>query len=129
MASLFTKIINKELPAYVIAENDKFLAFLDIMPLQRGHVLVIPKTEIDYIFDIEDALLGEMMVFAKSVAKKIKKAMPCKRIGVAVVGLEVPHAHIHLIPINSITDMDFSNPKLKLSEEEMNEIRNKIVTT
>ena len=111
MASIFTKIINKEIPAYIVAENDKFLAFLDIMPLKKGHVLVIPKAEIDYIFDIEDELLSEMMVFAKQVAAKIKKAIPCKKVGVAVVGLEVPHAHIHLIPINSITDMDFSNPK------------------
>jgi histidine triad (HIT) family protein len=122
MASIFTKIINKEIPAHIVAENDKFLAFLDIMPLKKGHVLVIPKAEIDYIFDIEDELLSEMMVFAKQVATKIKKAIPCKKVGVAVVGLEVPHAHIHLIPINSITDMDFSNPKLKLTNEEFLEV-------
>ncbi|HNR85149.1 MAG TPA: HIT family protein [Taishania sp.] len=127
MASIFTKIINKEIPAYIVAENDKFLAFLDIMPLKKGHVLVIPKAEIDYIFDIEDELLSEMMVFAKQVAAKIKKAIPCKKVGVAVVGLEVPHAHIHLIPINSITDMDFSNPKLQLTEEEFKDVLGLIV--
>lgn len=126
MPSIFSKIVNKELPAYIIAEDDRFLAFLDRMPLQKGHVLVIPKVEIDYIFDMDDDLLGEMMVFAKSVAIKIKKVIPCKRIGVAVVGLEVPHAHIHLIPINMISDMDFSNPKLKLDEQEMTLITSSI---
>lgn len=126
MSSIFTKIINGEIPAYKIAENDKFLAFLDIFPLQKGHTLVIPKQEVDYIFDIEDDLLAEMMVFAKSVSHQIKSAIPCKRVGVAVIGLEVPHAHIHLIPINGITDMDFSNEKLKLTKEEMIEIQEKI---
>lgn len=126
MASIFTKIINKELPAYIVAENEKFLAFLDIMPLKKGHVLVIPKEEIDYIFDVENDLLGEMMVFAKSVAVKIKKVVPCKRIGVAVIGLEVPHAHIHLVPINEIGDINFSNPKLQVDTSEMQEIAERI---
>lgn len=126
MPSVFTKIINKELPAYIVAENDKFLAFLDIMPLKKGHVLVIPKKEIDYIFDLEDDRLGEMMVFAKSVAVKIKKVIPCKRIGVAVIGLEVPHAHIHLVPIDGIGDINFSNPKLQVEKAEMEQISEQI---
>lgn len=122
MATIFTKIINGEIPAHIIAENDQFLAFLDIMPLQKGHVLVIPKVEVDFIFDIEDDLLGDMMVFAKTVANKIKAAIPCKRIGVAVIGLEVAHAHIHLIPINAMNDMNFSNEKLVVSDQELEEI-------
>ncbi len=126
MASIFTKIINKELPAYIVAENDRFLAFLDIMPLKKGHVLVIPKEEINYIFDVEDELLGEMMVFAKSVAVKIKKVVPCKRVGVAVIGLEVPHAHIHLVPIDGIGDINFSNPKLQVEKAEMERIAEQI---
>lgn len=126
MASIFTKIINKELPAYIVAENDRFLAFLDIMPLKKGHVLVIPKEEVDYIFDVEDELLGEMMVFAKSVAVKIKKVVPCKRVGVAVIGLEVPHAHIHLVPIDGIGDINFSNPKLQVEKAEMERIAEQI---
>ncbi len=126
MASIFTKIINKELPAYIVAENDRFLAFLDIMPLKKGHVLVIPKEEINYIFDVEDELLGEMMVFAKSVAVKIKKVVPCKRVGVAVIGLEVPHAHIHLVPIDEIGDINFSNPKLQVEKAEMERIAEQI---
>lgn len=126
MASIFSKIISGELPAHIVAENDHFLAFLDIMPLQKGHVLVIPKTEVDYIFDIEDEQLAEMMVFAKNVANKIKKVIPCKRIGVAVIGLEVPHAHIHLIPINTMNDMNFANDKLTLSSEELAQIAQSI---
>lgn len=126
MASIFTKIINKELPAYIVAENDRFLAFLDIMPLKKGHVLVIPKEEIDYIFDVEDDLLGEMMVFAKTVAVKIKKVVPCKRVGVAVIGLEVAHAHIHLVPIDGIGDINFSNPKLQVEKTEMESIAERI---
>lgn len=122
MASIFTKIVNGEIPCHKVGENDEFLAFLDIMPLRKGHVLVIPKTEINYIFDIDDELLGRMMVFAKSIAKKIEKVFPCARIGVTVIGLEVPHAHIHLIPINSIADMDFSQPKMKLEPAELAEI-------
>ncbi|HLU86225.1 MAG TPA: HIT family protein [Taishania sp.] len=127
MASLFTRIVNRELPAHIVAENEKFLAFLDIMPLKKGHVLVIPKQEIDYIFDIENDLLSEMMVFAKEVSHKIKKVIPCKKIGVAVVGLEVPHAHIHLIPINNVDDMNFANPKLTLQKDELEEIARLIV--
>lgn len=126
MASIFSKIISGELPAHIVAENDQFLAFLDIMPLQKGHVLVIPKTEVDFIFDIEDDVLAEMMVFAKKVANKIKKVIPCKRIGVAVIGLEVPHAHIHLIPINAMNDMNFANEKLTLSSEELSQIAQSI---
>ena len=126
MASIFTKIINGEIPAYKVAENDKFIAFLDIFPLAKGHTLVVPKQEIDYIFDIEDNLLGEYMIFAKKVAKAIEKVIPCQRIGIAVVGLEVPHAHIHLIPINNVEDINFARPKLKLTEEEFKEIADKI---
>ena len=126
MASIFTKIINGEIPAHIVAENDRFFAFLDISPLQKGHTLVIPKTEVDYIFDMDDALLGEMMVFAKSVAKKIKKVFPCNRIGVTVIGLEVPHAHIHLVPINEMADMNFSNKKMNLSQLELGEIAESI---
>ena len=119
MASIFSKIINKELPAYIVAESDDFLAFLDIMPLRKGHVLVIPKKEIDYIFDIENDLLADMMVFAKEVATKMKNVLPCKRIGVAVIGLEVPHAHIHLVPINEVGDINFAQPKLQLSADKL----------
>lgn len=126
MASIFSKIISGEIPCHKVAESNDFLAFLDIMPLRKGHVLVIPKREIDYIFDIEDEELGKMMVFAKTVAKKIEKVFPCKRIGVTVIGLEVPHAHIHLIPINSIADMDFGQEKLSIPSEELAEIAEKI---
>ncbi|WP_070137537.1 HIT family protein [Crocinitomix algicola] len=119
MSSIFSKIIKGEIPCHKVAENEQFLAFLDISPLQKGHTLVIPKTEVDYIFDIEDDLLAEMMLFAKKTAKGIKAAFECNRIGVAVVGLEVPHAHIHLIPINSIQDMNFANPKMNLSQDEL----------
>ncbi len=127
MGSIFTKIINGEIPSYIIAENEDFLAFLDVSPLQIGHTLVIPKIEVDYIFDVEDYLLSKMMVFAKDVATKIKAAYPCNRIGVAVIGLEVPHAHVHLIPINKMDDMNFANSKLTLSDSEMSEIKLKIV--
>lgn len=127
MASIFTKIIQGEIPSYKIAENDKFYAFLDISPLQKGHTLVVPKTEVDYLFDMEDDQLGEMMIFAKSVAHKIKKAFPnFNRIGVTVIGLEVPHAHIHLVPINSMPDMNFANPKMVLSAEDFSEIAESI---
>lgn len=126
MASIFSKIINGEIPCFKIAENDQFLAFLDIMPLKEGHTLVIPKIEIDYIYDLPDELLAEMIVFSKMVAKKIENAIPCNRIGVTVIGLEVPHAHIHLIPINEVSDMNFSLPKLNFSNEELEEIAKKI---
>jgi histidine triad (HIT) family protein len=122
MASIFSKIVSGEIPCFKVAESDNFLAFLDINPLTKGHVLVIPKKEIDYIFDVEDADLATMMVFAKKVAKAIEKVVDCERIGLAVIGLEVPHAHIHLIPINGIYDIDFSKPKLKLPPEEMQKI-------
>lgn len=126
MSSIFTKILSGEIPSHKVAENDKFLAFLDISPLAKGHVLVIPKEEINYIFDIPDELLGELMVFAKGVAKKMKKVMPCERIGVTVIGLEVPHAHVHLIPINSVSDMNFAKPKLSIEADELAEIASKI---
>jgi len=122
MDSIFTKIIKGEVPAEKIAEDDRFLAFLDVFPLQKGHTLVIPKEQIDYIFDLEDSLLADMQVFAKKVAQAIKKATGCKRVGVAVIGLEVPHAHVHLIPINQMNDMNFSQPKKKFPPEEMAEI-------
>ncbi len=122
MASIFSKIIAGEIPCYKVQENERFLAFLDIQPLRRGHVLVIPKVEIDNIFDIEDELLGEMMIFSKSIAKRIQQNFDCKKVGVTVIGLEVPHAHIHLIPINSVADMDFSQAKLSLTTEELTEI-------
>lgn len=127
MASLFSKIVAGEIPCHKVAENDKFLAFLDIQPIRKGHVLVIPKVEVDYIFDLDDALLGEMMVFSKSVAKKIMQAFPCKKIGITVIGLEVPHAHIHLVPMNQLSDMNFAQEKLKLSHEELAVIAQSIV--
>ena len=126
MASIFTKIINGEIPCYKIAEDERFLAFLDINPLAKGHTLVVPKVEIDYLFDLDEELLGDMMKFSKKVALAIDKTMDCKRVGVAVLGLEVPHAHIHLCPINDLYDIEFSRPKLKLSTEEFNEIAGKI---
>lgn len=126
MASIFTKIIQGEIPAYKIAEDDRFYAFLDINPLAKGHTLVIPKTETDYIFNIDDVTLADMMVFAKKVGLAIEANIPCKRIGIAVLGLEVPHAHIHLIPINSVYDIDFKQPKLKLEKEEFEAITEKI---
>lgn len=126
MPSVFTKIVNGEIPCHKVAETEKFLAFLDVSPLAKGHVLAIPKTEVDYIFNLEDSMLQELMVFAKNVAKAIEKAVPCKRIGVAVIGLEVPHTHIHLIPINNVDDINFSRPKLKFSNEELAETALKI---
>ena len=127
MASIFTKIINSEIPSYKVAEDENYYAFLDINPLAKGHTLVVPKKEVDYIFDLDDQTLAGMMIFAKKTAKAIEKVIPCKRIGIAVLGLEVPHAHIHLVPINSGTDIEFSKPKLKLSAEEFKEIAAKIV--
>ena len=126
MPSIFSKIIAGEIPCYKIAENDEFFAFLDIAPKTKGHTLVIPKAEIDYIFDIEDDVLGRMMVFAKSIAIALKKSVPCKRVGVAVLGLQVPHAHIHLVPFEQERDMLLGNPKLKLSPDEMATIAEKI---
>ncbi len=126
MASIFSKIAAGEIPSYKCAESDKFYAFLDINPLVKGHTLVIPRKEVDYLFDIDDDLLAEMTVFAKRVATAIKSAFPCIKVGMAVLGLEVPHAHIHLVPMNSEKDMLFSNPKLKLSDEELKAIADKI---
>ncbi len=126
MSSIFTRIINGEIPCYKIAEDDNYFAFLDIFPLAKGHVLVVPKKEVDYIFDIDDTTLGGMMVFAKKVALAIGKAVPCQRVGVAVIGLEVPHAHIHLVPLNKVSDIDFSRPKLKVEKEELEAIAQQI---
>ena len=122
MASIFTKIINGEIPSYKIAEDENCYAFLDINPVAKGHTLVVPKKEVDYLFDVEDDLLSNLTVFSKKVAKAIEKVVPCERIGVAVIGLEVPHAHIHLIPIRGIHDIDFSKPKLKFSQEEFEKL-------
>lgn len=122
MATIFSKIIAGEIPSYKVAENDRFYAFLDINPLAKGHTLVVPKREVDYIFDLDDEELAAMHVFAKHVAWAIQKVFPCKKVGEAVIGLEVPHAHIHLIPIHKESDMIFSNPKLKLTGEEFVEI-------
>ena len=126
MATLFSKIVLGEIPCFKVAESNDFLAFLDIQPLAIGHVLVIPKIEVDYLFDIDDDLLAKMIVFSKDVANKIKKVIPCKKVGVAVIGLEVPHAHIHLVPINSISDINFSSPKLSIESHELASIANKI---
>ena len=126
MATIFSRIINGEIPCYKIAENDKFFAFLDINPVQKGHTLVVPKKEVDYIFDIDDNDIQEMMLFAKQVAVKIKEAIPCTKVGVAVIGLEVPHAHIHLVPMQNEGDLDFRRPKLQLEKEEFEEIQKKI---
>lgn len=119
MASIFSKIIDGTIPAYKVAENEDFIAFLDISPVAKGHTLVVPKREIDYFFDIDDELLQAMMLFSKKVAKGLESVVPCNRIGVAVIGLEVPHAHMHLIPIYHLSDMDFAKPRVKLSAEEM----------
>jgi histidine triad (HIT) family protein len=127
MATIFSRIVKGEIPCYKIAEDERFFAFLDINPVMKGHTLVIPKHEDDYIFHLDDEEIGSMMVFAKKVAKAIEKAVPCKRIGVAVIGLEVPHAHIHLIPITEEGDMDFKKEHVHLSEEEFLEVQRCIV--
>lgn len=129
MSTLFTKIINGEIPCYKVAESEDFIAFLDIQPLKKGHVLVVPKIEVDYIFDLEDEILAKMIVFSKYVSRKIMSAYPCKKIGLSVIGLEVPHAHIHLVPLNSISDINFSSSKLSLSSQELDEIANKIANS
>jgi histidine triad (HIT) family protein len=126
MSSIFSKIVRGEIPCYRVAENNDFLAFLDVNPLVKGHTLVIPKKEEDYIFDLDDTTFTNLHLFAKDVAKKLKASIPCKKIGVTVIGLEVPHAHIHLIPINSIDDMNFSREKLRLSSEELQELAHKV---
>lgn len=126
MASIFTKIINGEIPCYKVAEDENYFAFLDINPLKKGHTLVVPKKEVDYIFDLDDRLLAGMWLFSKKVAAAIKKAYPCNRIGIAVLGLEVPHAHIHLVPMDSMNDVNFRNPKLKFTPDEFKEIAGNI---
>lgn len=120
--TIFEKIVAGEIPSYKIAETEDYLAFLDVFPLRKGHVLVIPKQATDYIFDLEDEMLAGLLVFAKKVAKAMDKVLDCERIGVAVIGLEVPHAHVHLVPINGVSDIDFSQPKMKFSEEEFKAI-------
>lgn len=122
MASIFTRIVKREIPAHIVAEDDRFLAFLDINPLTKGHTLVIPKAEVDYIYDLDDETLSGLHLFAKKIAGALKKVTGCNRVAVAVLGLEVPHAHIHLIPMNQMSDANFSNPKLKLSGEELSSI-------
>ena len=129
METIFTKIIKGEIPCYKIAENDSFFAFLDISPLANGHTLVVPKIQNDYIFDLDDDLLAEMMVFSKKIAKAIEKNVSCMRIGVAVIGLEVPHTHIHLVPINQVGDLDFKKPRPEVSKEEMAELAKKIASS
>lgn len=129
MSSIFSKIIKGEIPSYKIDEDNQFYAFLDINPIAKGHTLVIPKKETDYIFDIVDEEYKSYWIFAKKVARKIEKIIPCERVGIAVVGLEVPHAHIHLIPINKVSDIDFSRPKLKFSKEEFESIAKSIRNT
>jgi histidine triad (HIT) family protein len=125
--TIFSKIIAGEIPSYKIAENDRFFAFLDIFPLAEGHVLVVPKQEVDKFFDMPDEYMAEMLLFAKPIARAIEKAFNCNRCGLAVVGLEVPHAHLHLVPINDIDDIDFKRPKLKLSQEEFKAAQDKIL--
>ena len=127
MATIFSRIVKGEIPCYKIAEDERFFAFMDINPVAKGHTLVIPKREVDYIFSLEDNEIADMMVFAKKIAKAIEKAVPCKRIGVAVIGLEVPHAHIHLIPISQEGDMDFKKEHVHMSEQEFREVQQRIV--
>ena len=127
MGSIFSKIINGDIPSYKIAENKDFFAFLDIAPMRKGHVLVVPKTEVDKLFDVSDELLGKWLVFAKPIAKAIEQSFPCDRCGISVIGLEVPHAHMHLVPINSADDLNFTRPKLKLTAEELKEVQSLIL--
>lgn len=128
MASIFSKIIHGEIPSYKIAENERFFAFLDVFPLVQGHTLVVPKIETDYIFDLSEIELKEILLFAQPIAKAIEKAFPCKRCGVSVIGLEVPHAHVHLVPINSADDLNFTRPKLKPTQEELKLAQNAILS-
>ena len=125
--TIFSKIINGEIPSYKIAENENFYAFLDIFPLVKGHVLVVPKVEVDKVFDLTDDILSEMLVFAKPIAKAIEKSFECNRCGVSVIGLEVPHAHMHLVPINAADDLNFTRPKLQLSSEELKAVQTRII--
>ena len=126
MSSIFTKIINREIPAYIVAEDEHHIAFLDINPVAIGHTLVVPKQEVDYIFDLEDSALARLNVFAKKVANGIEEAVPCKRIGVAVIGLEVPHTHVHLVPLNTMSDINFSKQKLSPPKEELEQLAKNI---
>ena len=126
MASIFTKIINGEIPCHKIAEDERYFAFLDINPLREGHTLVVPKTETDYIFDLDDDTLAGLIIFSKQVSKAIREVIPCNRIGVAVIGLEVPHVHIHLVPMDSMEDINFRNPKLRLTQDEFKSLAEKI---
>jgi histidine triad (HIT) family protein len=126
MASIFTKIINREIPGHIVAEDDQYIAFLDINPLVLGHTLVVPKQEVDYIFDLDDKILSGLHVFAKKVAHAIGKVIPCKRVGVAVIGLEVPHTHVHLVPMNSMGDLNFTRSKLSPSKAELETVARKI---
>ncbi len=127
MSSIFSKIISGDIPCYKIAENEDFFAFLDIAPIRKGHVLVVPKAEVDKLFDVSDELLGKWLVFAKPIAKAIEQSFPCDRCGISVIGLEVPHAHMHLVPINSADDLNFTRPKLKLTAEELKEVQSLIL--
>ncbi len=127
MDSIFTNIINRKIDGYIIEENEHFIAFLDVFPLAKGHTLVVPKKQVDYIFDLEETLYTELWKFAKGVSVKIEKAIKCERIGVAVIGLEVPHAHIHLVPLNNVQDINFSRPKLTFTKEELKEVQDKIL--
>ena len=126
MSTIFTKIINREIPAYIISENNKFIAFLDINPLSIGHTLVVPKKEIDYFFDLDDDFLTEILLFSKKISKAIKKVTRCNRVGLSVIGLEIPHAHLHLVPLNEMNDIDFSKKKISLKDSELNAICKKI---
>ena len=129
MESIFSKIIKKEIPAYIIGENDNFIAFLDVFPIAKGHALVVPKVQVDYIFDLDQPTYKGLWEFAQQIGLKIENAIECKRIGIAVIGLEVPHAHIHLVPLNNVEDINFSKPKLVLEEKEFKEIQNRIVNS
>jgi histidine triad (HIT) family protein len=126
MASIFSRIINREIPGHIVAEDDRYIAFLDIMPLVMGHTLVVPKKEVDYIFDLDDDTLAGLHLFAKRVAAAVKRSVPCQRIGVAVIGLEVPHVHVHLVPMNTMSDINFSKPKLQPTKEELSQVAEKI---
>ncbi len=126
MATIFTRIIKGEIPSYKVAEDDRFYAFLDINPLHEGHTLVVPKQETDYIFDLDDATLSDLILFSKKVGRAIEKAVPCQRIGIAVIGLEVPHCHVHLVPMNTMDDINFTKPKLKFTPEQFRETRERI---
>lgn len=127
MASIFSKIINKEIPSYTILENENFISFLDINPLTLGHCLVVPKKEIDYLFDLDDFFLSEILIFSKKISSSLIRTVDCNRVGVSIIGLEVPHAHVHLIPINNEKDMNFSNKRIEMSSEDFTDLQNRII--